>query len=131
MVRAIRAYRKLPLTGQTRQRAGRTVSKRARSLSVTEVERLTRRYQGGATVYELATEFGIDLRTVAIRLKAAGVSMRHQPPKATMIDEMVLLYTSGLSLVRVGDKVGVNAATVANHLRDRGVEMRPAKRRHR
>jgi len=70
---------------------------RARSFSVTEIGRLTRRYRVCATVYGLATGFGIDRRTVAIWLKAAGVSIQHTAPatQRTMIDELVLLYASG------------------------------------
>ena len=40
------------------------------------------KYQGGATVYVLAREFGIDRRTVSIHLKKGGIVMRQtRPPK--------------------------------------------------
>ncbi|MFT4264080.1 MAG: hypothetical protein QM572_11910 [Nocardioides sp.] len=86
--------------------------------------RLVERYEAGATVYQLAIEFGIERRTVSIRLKAAGVSMRHQAPTNAQVDEMVRLYRSGLSMAAVGEGLGFHPASVLRHLRRRGVVTR-------
>jgi len=89
------------------------------------------RYAEGATVYQLAGEFGVDRRTVGARLKQAGVSMRHQPASAEQVAEMVLLYESGHSLLKVGQRLGFDAKTVRARLLERGVVMRDSHGRER
>ena len=75
------------------------------------------KYEAGATVYELAAEFGCHRTTVAERLKKAGVSMRGQPPAPEAIDAMANLIASGLSPQAVGDQLGFCANTVRSCLR--------------
>jgi len=89
------------------------------------------RYVEGATVYELAGDFGIERRTVAVRLKAAGVVMRRQPATADQIAEMVRLYESGLSLAKVADRTGFSVKTVLNYLRAEGIPTRDSHGRER
>ena len=45
-------------------------------LTAEQTARMCQEYQNGATVNELGRGFGIDRRTVAIRMKKAGVIMR-------------------------------------------------------
>lgn len=109
----------------------RQLRQRQKRLTGVEVERTVARYSEGATVYELAGEFGIERRTVAVRLKAAGVVMRRQAPSAEQVAEMVRLYESGLSLERVGERSGFSTKTVLNYLRTEGVRTRDSHRRER
>jgi DNA-binding Lrp family transcriptional regulator len=82
------------------------------------------RYEAGATVYELATEFGCHRTTVAERLKKAGIVMRGQSPTPDVIDSMVCLYESGLSFREVGKQLGLSTSTVRNCLRERQIRAR-------
>ncbi len=50
-----------------------------RRLTTEQVTHMCHKYQSGASIYELGEEFGIDRRTVSIRLKDAGMVMRHAP----------------------------------------------------
>lgn len=88
-------------------------------------------YRNGATVYQLAQEFGISRHTVSARLKKAGVTMRGEPLKLKDVDSMVRLYASGLSLLEVGKKVGYNANTVRNCLLERQIQTRDSHGRDR
>ena len=55
-----------------------------RRLTREQVELMCKIYRGGASARALSQEFGIDRRTVAIRLKKAGVIMRQtRPPKSS------------------------------------------------
>jgi len=76
------------------------------------------RYEGGATVYELAAEFGCHRTTVATRLKKAGIVMRGKSPTSEDIESMVKLNSSGLLPMEVGKQLGFCANTVRNCLRD-------------
>lgn len=125
LTRALAAYHQLDLRKSPRERARTLPPKRAKQLNAGELERLIAGYHAGATVYELAEQFKIDRRTVAIRLKQEGVSMRGKPATREAVDEMVRLYQSGLSLLKVGAKLGVSDKTVENWLRKRGVRTRP------
>jgi lambda repressor-like predicted transcriptional regulator len=79
------------------------------------------KYAAGATVYEVADEFGCNRATVADRLKRAGVKLRLSSPTLEEIDEMVSLHEKGLSLVRVGRQVGYCANTVRSCLKSRTI----------
>ncbi len=109
----------------------RPLRQRQKRLTEVEAAQMAARYIEGATVYELAGEFGIERRTVAVRLRAAGVVMRRQPAGAEQIAEMVRLYESGLSLAKVSDCIGVSSKTVLNYLRVEGVRMRDCHGRER
>lgn len=124
LTRAIRAYRALDLTTQPRHCPPRSRPKRAIQLNSVQLARLVTGYRAGATVYELAAEFGITRATVSAHLKRRGIQTRRRPPSTEAIDEMVRLYEQGLSMVRVGDRTGVTAGTVMKYLRVRGVQAR-------
>jgi len=119
--RTIDAYHRLRLTGQRCKRGSRTQPKRAKRLNDAQLARLIERYESGATVYELAKEFGIDHHTVSIRLKQQWIIMRLQPLSVETVNEIVRLYESGLSMAKVGERVDVSADSVLNYLRKRGV----------
>lgn len=100
------------------------ILQRQRRLTEAQALTLGNRYREGATVYQLAKEFGISRKTVSERLKKAGITMRRQSPGNELIDSMVGLYESGLSLAQVGDSVGTSTGTVRRYLLTAGVQMR-------
>lgn len=95
----------------------RTIRQQQRRLTRTQVKRLAARYAEGATVYELAEEFGCSRATVSERLKKAGVPMRRQSPTAEQVDELVRLYESGMSLKSIADQLGFGVRTVSVAMR--------------
>jgi lambda repressor-like predicted transcriptional regulator len=80
---------------------------------------MTTKCEAGATVYELAAEFGCHRTTVAERLKKAGIVMRLQSPEAVVTDAMESLHRSGLSYPAIGKQLGYSANTVRKYLRER------------
>ena len=101
-----------------------SIRQRQRRLTEAQVAEMRTKYQAGATVYELAAEFGCHRATVASRLERAGISMRLQSPLPEVVDEIVRLYESGLSLAKVGVQTGYGSSTVLNLLRKRGIQTR-------
>ena len=61
----------------------RNLRQSQRRLTQTDVERMRKRYEEGATVYQLGAEFDVDRRTVSIRLKKVGVPIRRRTRRAT------------------------------------------------
>lgn len=100
------------------------IGQRQRRLSEAQVIEMAARYQEGATVYDLAAEFGCNRTTVASRLKKAGIAMRGQPPTPEAIDSMVRLYTGGLSFQEVGEQLGFCSNTIRTRLRERQLQAR-------
>jgi DNA invertase Pin-like site-specific DNA recombinase len=94
------------------------IRQQQRRLTKAQLTEMAARYEEGATVYELAAEFGCHRTTVAERLKKAGISMRGQSPTPEVIDSMVRLYASGLSLLEVGKQFGFSANTVRKCLQE-------------
>ena len=109
-----------------RQEKGRLSNPPQRLLSPIDLDNLLDAYQGGATINQLAVEFGIHRTTVAGHLDRHGVP-RHS--EQTAWDDEILrqaaeLYTTGLSLADVAHRFGVDAQTVANRFRRAGVPVR-------
>ena len=103
-------------TGPIRQRQKRLSG--AQALLVGE------KYAEGATVYQLADEFGICRSTVSEWLKRLAIPIRGQSVTRETVDSMVSLYKSGFSLDEVSQRIGISAGTVHNHLKKRGIQMR-------
>jgi DNA-directed RNA polymerase specialized sigma24 family protein len=74
-----------------------SIRQRQRRLTEAQTVEMAAKYEEGATVYELAAEFGCHRATVAERLKKAGIVMRGQSPTSEAIDSMAHLYATGLS----------------------------------
>jgi DNA-directed RNA polymerase specialized sigma24 family protein len=96
-----------------------SIRQRQRRLTEAQVVEIATKYEAGATVYDLATEFGCRRTTVAERLKKAGIVMRGQSPTPDVIDSIVHLYESGLSFQEVGKQLGYCSNTVRSCLRKR------------
>jgi DNA-directed RNA polymerase specialized sigma24 family protein len=107
------------------------IRQRQRRLSEAQALLVANKYQNGATVYQLAQEFGISRKTVSERIRKAGITMRRQSPGSELIDSMVGLYESGMSLAEVGDQVGTSPGTVHRYLLICGVQMRDSHGRKR
>lgn len=106
------------------EREARSTHRIAKRLKEQQVKELVEAYAEGATVYELAEQFGIERRTVSKILKREGVEPRWRRLTEEDIDEAVRLYATGLSAARIADRFDVNPDTVRYQLRKRGVKMR-------
>jgi DNA-directed RNA polymerase specialized sigma24 family protein len=102
-----------------------------RRLGEPEIDEAVRLYQAGATIQQVATQLGVDRKTVSRQLKAQGVTLRLVGLSSTQIEEAIELYGSGLSLAQVGERLGVDAGTVHARLRERGVVFRDTQGRPR
>ena len=106
---------------------GRLSNPLQRRLSPTDIDDLTAAYQAGATISQLATEFGVHRTTVAAHLDRRSVP-RHQEPTVwddDALKEAAELYATGLSLADVADRFRIDGQTVANRFRRAGVPVRP------
>ena len=110
-----------------REEEGRLSNPPQRRLSPTDINDLVDAYRAGATISQLAVDFGVHRTTVASHLDRHGVP-RHSE-QTTWYDEILThaaeLDATGLSLADVADQFGVDAQTVANRLRRARVAIRP------
>ena len=113
----------MDLFGAPRERS-RWIPNRAKWLNDTEMARLVEHYKAGASVYELAVEFGVHRTIISQRLKGAGVTMRRRPLTADQVETPAAFYPTGMSLADVGHRLGVHASTVHKALKRRGMVMR-------
>ena len=96
-----------------------------RRLSPTDIDGLVHAYRSGATISQLAVDFGTHRTTVAGHLNRHGVP-RHSKTTA-WTDEILRqaddLYATGQSLAGVAKRFGIDAQTVANRFRRAGVRV--------
>jgi transposase-like protein len=97
----------------------------ARQLDATAIDEVVATYAAGATVHELAAQFGINRRTVGKHLRARDVDTRPPGLHPDDVPRAVELYRIGWSLAAIGEKFGTSANTVRTRLLEDGVQMRP------
>jgi len=95
-----------------------------KQLRSSEVSPLVDGYQSGATVYELAKQFGIHRATVGVYLRARGIDTTPPAIRPEDVSTVVDLYQTGRSLRRIGEKFGVSDAAVRARLLQAGVRIR-------
>jgi hypothetical protein len=118
VIRALQAYRQLSLASAPLEHPAPPQISHQNEVPL---ERLVAGYQSGATVYELADEFGIDRkRCLGNSRQPASACAAARISQLLLRSRVVRLYTAGLSLARVGRRLGY----VERHLTYRGVHMR-------
>ena len=100
-------------------------SRTARPLKPAQVEALIAGYRAGRSMQELASEFGIDRRTVSTYLRRAGVVVRRGDLDHEQSVEAARLYEAGWSSEQLAERFGVSADNVLKVLRCAGVVIRP------
>ena len=98
-----------------------------RRLNKAQIDRLVREYQAGRSLADLASELGINRRTVAAHLEARDVQRRVNRRKMSEHDvsEAARRYRAGDSLAKVALALDVDAETVRRELHRAGVAIRP------
>ncbi|HEX5407597.1 MAG TPA: helix-turn-helix domain containing protein [Pseudonocardiaceae bacterium] len=81
-------------------------------------------YQAGATVYELADQFGIDRKTVSRILRRHEVPMRRTGLTAKQVDQAVRLHENGWSTAQIAEQLDSTQRTVQRRLAERGITTR-------
>ena len=90
--RAIAAYRSTQPLKPIAQYRARRLPRRAVTLTSVQKARLGDLYLEGASVYDLATLFILDRRTISNHLRRQGVEMRGSSPTVATVGEMAKEY---------------------------------------
>lgn len=97
---------------------------------MTQLVELVNGYRDGKSTTKLAANYGLSPKTVARRLRAAGVELRPSGGRWCswkLLDDglMARRYLEGESTTQLAARFGVSAPTIARHLKAAGVELRP------
>ena len=103
----------------------RPKSRTARPLKPAEADALIAGYKAGKTMKDLASEVGIDRRTVSTYLRRAGVAVRRGGLDQHQAIEAIRLYGTGWSSGRLAARFDVSADNVLKALRKAGMDIRP------
>ncbi|MBF4563123.1 helix-turn-helix domain-containing protein [Microbacterium sp. VKM Ac-2870] len=93
---------------------------RARRVSTEETAQLIAAYHAGATVEEVAHQFGMHDTTVSARLADTGVVLRSEV-RPNERQRMLELFSEGLSMNQIGRRVGRDPKTVRATLVSAGI----------
>ncbi len=82
-----------------------------------EISKLVDTYRRGATVFELAEQFGIHRQTVSAHLHREGVAMRSRTRMTPrLVTHATELYEAGWSTIQIGKELGLGPSTVGRYL---------------
>jgi hypothetical protein len=110
---------------------GRAEYRTAQRLGEAEVEELVAAYRSGATVRQLAGQFGIHRVTVGRHLAARGIDTHPPALHPDDIPAAADLYRAGWSLARIAEKFDTTDDSVRRRLLEVGVRMRDPQGRER
>jgi lambda repressor-like predicted transcriptional regulator len=98
-----------------------------RRLSPTDIGDLIAAYQAGASIRELAADFGVHRTTVAAHLDLNRIRRLHALTDWAddTLREAAELYKTGSSLADVAARYGIDPKTVASRFKRAGVTVRP------
>ena len=77
-------------------------------------------YRAGATVYQLATQFGIHRQTVSRILKRSGVTMRRRTLSAEEVAQLLQAHQQGDTIQNIAARYGIQPSTVRKRLEESG-----------
>lgn len=100
------------------------VPHRAKQLNEVELKQAEELYLAGASVIDLARQFGVHRRTLSERLRARGISIRDTGIDQDSLQVAKRMYEGGSSLAAVSKIVGYSPNTIRTHLLRAGVGMR-------
>ena len=122
------------------KRCGLNIATVKATLSDTKTERklldvgaMKALYEEGATLKELADQYGVSIGTVRDRLAKAGTSIRpryNQSGAELDTDEILVLYADGLTLTEIAKKAGTSVKTVCSRVKEHASEMAAFKTDH-
>jgi predicted transcriptional regulator len=81
-------------------------------------------YQSGATVYELANQYGIDRKTVSRILHRHNIPMRRTGLLPHQVDQATRLHQNGWSTAQIAEQLDSTQRTVQRRLAERGITTR-------
>ena len=87
-------------------------------------------YRAGATVYQLAAQYGVHRQTVSRILKRSGVTMRRRTLSAEEVAQLLHAHQQGDSIQSIAQRFGIQPSTVRKRLDEhwRGQAASSAKR---
>ncbi len=91
-------------------------------LDAIAVERLVQNYEDGATVAELATQYGAHRATVRAKLRNSNVVPRERAPRHDHAEQLVQLYNEGYSLAAIGNRYDLTPSKSPNATHPAGHE---------
>lgn len=83
------------------------------------------RYEGGATMAEIAAELDCSRKRIMRVLHEAGVSTSRPSLRPDQLEDICALYREGWSLAEIGRKYGCAHTTVRDFMITNGVGLRP------
>lgn len=73
-------------------------------------------YEAGATVYQLAAQFGVHRQTVSRILKRSGVTLRRRTLTADEVAQLIRAHQEGESVERIAAQFHIQPSTVRKRL---------------
>lgn len=98
--------------------------RRQRMLTEADIQEVIEMYRAGRTTRQIAKATGAHRRTIANRLKLAGIKLRRGKISQGEVAKLIRLYESDLSMAAIGERLNLDPQTVLNYLRKASLETR-------
>ena len=101
------------------------IRQQQKDLADDEILQIIERYTAGASIYELADEFGCHRSTISRRLKQQGITVSNKvTDRPALVERVLKMYADGMQAKQIGVELGITPKSVSKILRDNGVRIR-------
>ena len=101
------------------------IRQQQKDLSDDEIRQIAERYTAGASIYELADEFGCHRGTISRHLKQQGITVSNKvTDRPALVERVLTMYTDGMHAKQIGAELGITPKSVSKILHDNDVRIR-------
>ena len=96
-----------------------------KDLTDDEIQQVCQRYSEGASIYELADEFGCHRGTISRHLKQQGIKVSNKvTDRPELLERVLQMYADGTHAKDIASKIGISPKSVSKILHDNDVRIR-------
>ena len=101
------------------------IRQQQKDLTDDEIQQVVQRYSEGASIYELADEFGCHRGTISAVLKRQGIAVSSKlSGRPALVERVLRMYANGMHGKQIGTELGISPRSVSKILHDNNVRIR-------
>lgn len=101
------------------------IRQQQKDLTDDEIQQVVQRYSEGASVYELADEFGCHRGTISAVLKRQGITVSSKlSDRPALVERVLQMYADGMHGKEIAAELGISPGSVSKILHENDVRIR-------
>ena len=101
------------------------IRQQQKDLTDDEIRQVAQRYSEGASIYDLADEFGCHRGTISRHLKQQGITVSNKvTDRPALVERVLQMYADGMHTKQIGAELGITPKSVSKILHNNDIRIR-------